>query len=104
MNRPNGISAVDPTASQPLPNGTSAVSLRHLSRGTLRHVSRNRTAEMPFKVGLSGWNGAQGRLCRFDHVDRTRRLVRASGAALASGGVALADQKLKISKAKGLMV
>jgi hypothetical protein len=62
---------------------------------------------MPFKVGLSGWITAQERFCRVDFVDRTRRLVRASGAALASGDVAhQADQnqELKGLELKGMMV
>ena len=50
----------DLTASQPSPNGTSAVSLRHLSRCTLRHLNRGATAEMPFKEGFSGGIRARG--------------------------------------------
>ena len=56
-----------PTAAQPSPNGTSAETQRHLSRGaygisavTTRYLSRERTAEMPLKVGffrldIKGW-------------------------------------------------
>ena len=47
------------TASQPSPNGKSAVTILRLSRGasiistvTTRYLNRERTVEMPFKAGF----------------------------------------------------
>jgi hypothetical protein len=97
MNRAYGISAVEPAASQPLPSGTSAVSLRHLSRGTLRYVSRDRTAEMPLKVrlldGLERRRDFAGLIYSADKQASARRCRVTSGAVAASP-----SQKLKTSK------
>lgn len=97
-----------PTVSQPMPNGISGVLQRHLSRGTQRYVSRDRTAEMPFKVGLTDGINPQVGFSRFDFAGSTSshdtqastRLRRVTSVGV--DVVRQADQKQKTLRAKNL--